>query len=75
MIEICNLKNCKMEHVYDVRVNRKSILGNPFYMKDESKRDEVCDKYEEYFNANIVMNDDFHKEMNGEFILKKILNC
>lgn len=64
MIEICNLRNCKMEYVYDVRVDRKSVLGNPFYMKDESKRDEVCDKYKKYFDKNVVINDNFRKEVN-----------
>lgn len=29
------------------------LLGNPFWMKDESKRNEVCDKYHEYFHLNI----------------------
>lgn len=64
MIEICNLRNCKMEYVYDVRIGGRSILGNPFYTKDESKRVETCDKYEEYFNKSIVINDDFRKEIN-----------
>lgn len=29
------------------------LLGNPFWMKDESQRDKCCDKYEEWFNSNI----------------------
>ena len=28
-----------------VYCGRPSVYGNPFYMKDESMRDEVCDKY------------------------------
>jgi hypothetical protein len=31
------------------RVDRASPLGNPFRMSSESQRDEVCDKYENYF--------------------------
>ena len=50
MIEICNLRKQKPTEPYDVKVDRTSILGNPFYMKDESQRSVVCDKYEEYFN-------------------------
>jgi hypothetical protein len=50
MIEICNLRKQKPIEPYDVKVDRTSILGNPFYMKDESQRSVVCDKYEEYFN-------------------------
>lgn len=56
-IEICNLRKDKMNKIYDFRVDRKSILGNPFYMKDESKRDEVCDKYEEYFYNKLIYRD------------------
>lgn len=49
MIEICNLRNQKLTQPYDVRVDRQSVLGNPFHMKNESERDKVCDEYEEYF--------------------------
>ncbi len=28
---------------------RGSVLGNPFPMKTEAQRDEVCDKYRDYF--------------------------
>lgn len=40
----------------DVRVDRKSVLGNPYKMENESQRDKVCDLYETYFNA-LVKND------------------
>lgn len=48
-IEIINLRNEKPSKIYDVRVDRQSIFGNPFKMSKESKRDEVCDKYKIYF--------------------------
>lgn len=48
-IEICNLRKQKPTQPYDVRVDRQSVLGNPFFMKDESQRDSVCDKYKIYF--------------------------
>ena len=51
MITIKNLRNSRPLNPYDVRVDRASVLGNPFYMHDESERDEVCDKYEEYMRA------------------------
>jgi hypothetical protein len=53
MIEICNLRKEKPSQPYDVRVDRQSILGNPFYMKDESSRDTVCNKYQMYFDKQI----------------------
>jgi hypothetical protein len=33
-----------------------SSYGNPFWMSDESKRNEVCDKYEECFKTKILTN-------------------
>lgn len=45
-IEICNMRYQKIINPYDIRVDRKSKLGNPFYLKDENHRKEVCDKYE-----------------------------
>ena len=44
MIEIKNLR-------FD-----KSILGNPYFMKNEGLRDEVCKKYELYFYNQIAKN-------------------
>jgi len=35
-------------------VDRKSPLGNPFYMRDESMREEVCDKFEVYFQEQVL---------------------
>ncbi len=49
MIEICNLRKQKPTEPYDVKVDRTSALGNPFYMKNESERDKVCKQYQEWF--------------------------
>ena len=49
MITIKNLRGNALKEEWQVRVDRKSVLGNPFYMKSESFRDIVCDKYEQYF--------------------------
>lgn len=46
MIVIANLRSSQEGH----RVDRQSPVGNPYFMKNESKRDEVCDKYEANFN-------------------------
>jgi hypothetical protein len=51
MIRIVNLRNYRpVEGEVLIKVDRTSPVGNPFYMSDESRRDEVCDKYEAYFN-------------------------
>ena len=49
------IKNLRIEHLsypYQVDCSRKSVLGNPFHMTDETMRDDVCDKYENWFNIN-----------------------
>lgn len=72
MIEICNLRKEKCRFEYDVRVDRSSVLGNKFYMKDETFRNEVCDKYEIYFNEKIRNNDElFLKELRRLYCIYK----
>ncbi|KAK8836256.1 hypothetical protein M9Y10_039888 [Tritrichomonas musculus] len=51
MITINNMHFGYPSKSTDVRVDRKSVLGNPYKMSDESQRDKVCDMYETYFNA------------------------
>lgn len=74
MIEICNLKSKFCNYVYDYKVDRSSILGNPFYMKDESKRNEVCDKYEEYFYNKLIYRDDVIERLKEMIEVYKIYN-
>ena len=50
-IAIKNLRNEKPQYEWQVKVDRSSVLGNPFYMGNESQRDKVCDKYEAYFKT------------------------
>lgn len=64
MIRIVNIKNYNsVEGERFIRVDRKSILGNPFYMHNESERDDVCDKYQDYFNRQITKSPEFFKEV------------
>jgi len=56
MIQIKNLRTEQPAKPYDIRVDRQSPLGNPFYMKDESKRNDVCDKYTTWLDDAIYMN-------------------
>lgn len=65
MIDIINIRNKKPCKEYDVIVDRRSVLGNPFILYEEFDRDLVCDKYEHYFN-NIINN----KQINQPFINK-----
>ena len=72
-VTIKNLRFSKPKHEWQVKVDRSSVLGNPFYMANESKRDEVCDKYEAYFKSSIQnMESAFYKEVERLYtILKK----
>lgn len=49
VVEIRNLRFEKPTKPWEVKVDRTSVLGNPFFMKDESKREEVCDRHREWF--------------------------
>ena len=51
MIEIMNLWNDRPSLLYDIKVCRPSQIGNPFILTTEAQRDEVCDKYAEWFKV------------------------
>ena len=36
-----------------IKVDRTSVLGNPFIMRGEHMRNKVCDEYQEYFDRVI----------------------
>ena len=59
------IRNLRTENCYDLpwvfRVDRASPVGNPFYMANENRRDEVCYKYEIYFNKQIETNLKFRR--------------
>ncbi len=38
-------------------IGRGSPLGNPFVMKSEADRDEVCDQYQAWFNRKVEAGD------------------
>ena len=69
------IKNLRVEAPsaeYQVRVDRTSVLGNPFYMKHESERDAVCDKYEIYFKNKVSLEDNaFMAELRRLYKLAK----
>ena len=61
-IEIMNLRNTKPSKPYDVKVDRSSVLGNPFPMRGEYQRDKVCNKYAVYA-ASKIKEGAYQKEM------------
>lgn len=58
MITIKNLRLAKPKHPWDFKVDRSTIVGNPYNMKDESERNKVCDSYNDWF-YNAVHNQEF----------------
>ena len=52
MIETKNLRVEKSRNPWDAKVDRSSILGNPFKIGIDGDRDEVCDKQSKYFDKN-----------------------
>lgn len=66
MIKVVNLKtyvSCDNEVLFIV--DRTTPLGNPFHMKNESQRDQVCDEYKEYFYNKVrIKHPNFMLELN-----------
>ena len=63
MITIKNLRNEKPQNEYDIKVDRSSVLGNPYFLKYEELRDDVCNKYKMYFYKKIKTDETFIKEL------------
>ncbi|MBO7454387.1 MAG: DUF4326 domain-containing protein [Alphaproteobacteria bacterium] len=59
MIIIKNMDFSEPYYEFDVRVDRKTIFGNPFRIDDESLRDCVLDKYQSYFHERIKKDVEF----------------
>ncbi len=62
-IQIKNLVISTPHYEYQVRVDRKSILGNPFYMRHESERKLVIAKYREYYYKRFNTDSEFRVEV------------
>lgn len=67
-ITLINLRQTKPSQPYDVKVDRTSILGNPF----TGDRMDVCDKYIKYFNTEVKHNEAFIRELRRLYKLHKI---
>ena len=64
MITINNMDEKQPTEVFDIRVDRKTIFGNPFRINDESERDKMLDRYEEYFYQRLENDADFRNAVN-----------
>lgn len=72
MIRIINLRNYVLkENEILVKVDRSSILGNPYPMISENRRNEVCLKYDNHFEHSIQYDEKFKNAINAIIILAK----
>lgn len=67
MIVIKNLKTDYILEYYDVRVDRKSILGSPFYISKNNTREEVLAQYKTYFKSKVKNDPKFKKKLDQLF--------
>lgn len=68
MIIIKNLRKEQPSNLWDIRIDRSSVLGNPYPLFSERNRNSVCEKYEQYFKKKLLVNED----VNFIFKLKKL---
>jgi len=65
MIKVVNLRTYQaVENEQLIKVDRSSILGNPFHINSTCTRDRVCDAYGQYLEDKVN-----HKSQNKDFIL------
>lgn len=69
-MKIINIKN---KVYFDIYGGRPGPLGNPFIIGKDGTRDEVCDKYEEWFKKEINTNSQFLKAVLG--CKGKVVGC
>lgn len=56
-IQIFNIRRIRPTELWDVKVDRSNgVLGNKFYMSDESERCKVCDQYEDWLELAVENN-------------------
>ena len=68
MIELCNLRKEKPCNPWDVKVDRSSVLGNPFH---SGSRNYVCDQYEKAFEDRVRLNLTKYAELQRLLIIHK----
>lgn len=72
MIRIINLRNYKLnENEVLIKVDRSTILGNPYPMTSEKYRNEVCLKYVNHFERSMEDDEKFKNAINTIINLAK----
>ena len=64
-IRVDNIRTYKPDpNEISIKVDRSTLLGNPYYMNDESERDKVCDKYAVYLAESYDTRAEIASEIN-----------
>ncbi|MFA5306045.1 MAG: DUF4326 domain-containing protein [Candidatus Babeliales bacterium] len=71
MVEVVNIRSCspRWGQPGDVKIDRTTSWGNPFFMHNESERDAVCDAYALYI---MRMLKDGHLDISELFTAKRL---
>lgn len=56
MINIKNLRKDRPNTEFDIRVDRSSVLGNPFYLNKQTTRKEVIENYKQWLYREFFVN-------------------
>ena len=71
-LRIVNMKNLKLnKNEILIRCDRKSVLGNPFFMEGKSpeERIKVCNQYQDYFDTILGLKP-IEQGMNSAYLAK-----
>ena len=64
MIRVVHIKKYQpIKNEILIKIDRSSVLGNPFIMDKESERNEVCRMYVTYFDQQVKIDGDFRNEI------------
>ena len=62
-VEVMNLHNSKPTELYDFFIDRRSALGNPFFMPSEGYRKAVIRKHKVFFKNAIKEKSNIHNAL------------
>ncbi len=57
------MNNCMPSCEFDVRIDRKTVFGNPFRIESEEQRNYILDEHKKYFYERVKNNADFENNI------------
>lgn len=65
-MKVINMRDNPSALNFAIRVDRQGKYGNPFVMKTEDERDDVCDKFEKYAEWRLLIEPDWLDALRGQ---------